>query len=474
MSAAVGEAPGWRRWPGVAVLVFATLFVVFWLASTSAWWFEDDPLQFAAAASISSPAAIFTDPGILRRWGTGASLVPMQVLSYWIDTHAFGISPTAARVHDAIATVACVLLVSLVLSRFGVPPVTSAVAAGLWLCLPATIAVHEFTSARHYMEGLAWSLAAVCVLEGLYRRPPGGSAGLTLLFFLLLLVAAMLSKETYAASVPAFAIPYSIAHRRRGVAAGTAVLVMAYAAYRFAMLGSGDAYPHPAISAGDYLRYLRALPYTFSAGALGWILVPMLVAPAAWALRREPGPALRSCLLLAGVLAAGLAAAYPTAPAVLLTHETPGTWYRAVFLASTVVFLWGAYLVGRYALPRWRVAALLVTLAAVLPGTVRTRAYWQARLARSEEEGRFYLTHPDRLVYSEEDADWFLPGLDRLYGVAHGHFVSKNQRSGPAARPMLERFPAIWRYRDGRWEADPELYEALLSENAAVREAPRP
>src|SRR5262245_53520055 len=134
MSAALREPPGRRRWAAIAVLGFATFFVVLWLGSTSAWWFEDDTLQFTAAASITNPAAIFTDPTILRRWGTGASLVPMQVLSYWIDTHAFGISPAAARIHDAISTVACAFLVFLVLSRFEVTPVASAAAACLWIC----------------------------------------------------------------------------------------------------------------------------------------------------------------------------------------------------------------------------------------------------------------------------------------------------------------------------------------------------
>jgi hypothetical protein len=474
MSAALREPPGRRRWPGIALLGFATLFVVFGLGSTSAWWFEDDPLQFATAASISNPVAIFTDLGVLRRWGTGASLVPMQILSYWIDTHAFGVSATAARVHDAIATIACAFLVYLVLSTFGAPPATAAVAAGSWLCLPATIAVHEFTSARHYMEGLCWSLAAVCVLQSVCRRPPSKSAARWTLLFILLAAAAMLSKETYAASLATFAIPYAIARRRHGIAGGVAVMLLACVAYRFAMLGSADAYPHPAFAANDYLRYLRALPYTLAAGTWGWILVLVLAAAAADAFRRQTLPAARACLLFGAVLAAGLAAAYPTAPAVLLTHETPGTWYRAVFLASTVTLLWGAYLLGRFATPRWRLAALIVAAVVVLPGTVRTRTYWQARLARSEEEGRFYLAHTDRLVYSEEDADWFLPGLDRLYGVPQSHFVSKNQRRGPAARRMLERFPAIWRYGDGRWKPDAGLYAALLTENAAAPEARRP
>jgi len=58
--------------------------------------------------------------------------------------------------------------------------------------------------------------------------------------------------------------------------------------------------------------------------------------------------------------------------------------------------------------------------------------------------------------------------------VPRSHFVSKNRRRGPAVREMLEQFPSIWRYRDGRWETDTGLYEALLTENAVSPTAPRP
>ena len=465
MPDALREPPRRRRWLGAAVVGFAGAFVVLYLRSTSAWWYEDDPLQFAAAAAMASPAAAFTDPELLRRWGTGASLVPMQVVSYWTDTHAFGVSPRAARVHDALATIASALLVFVVLSRFGVPALSAAAASALWLCLPATIAVHEFTSARHYMEGLAWSLAAVWALDAACRRAGAGAVGPTLLF-LPCAAAAMLSKEIYAATLAAFAIPYAFAKRRYGVGAAAGLLVLGYAGYRWALLGAGAAYPQPAISGRDYLRYLGALPYTLAASPAGWVLFLVLVGAAAWALIRDPRPAARACLLLAGVIGAGLVATFPTAPAVLLSHETPGTWYRAVFITSTTAWLSAAYLLGRFASAGARAAALIVAALAVGSGTVRTRAYWQARLARSEEEGKFYLAHPDRLVYSEEDASWFLPGLDRLYGGSRPHFVSKTERRGERARSALRDFPAIWTYRGGRWVEDPETYAALRRENS--------
>jgi len=468
MSAAVREPPGWRRWAGAAVIAFAAAFVVLWLRSTSAWWFEDDPLQFAAAASISHPVSIFIDPGILGRWGTGASLVPMQVLSYWFDTHAFGISPAAARMHDAVATIACAWLLFFVLARAGAGTWVSAAAAALWLCLPATIAVHEFTSARHYMEALAASLLAIAILQGICRRASSEPAAARTVLFFVVAALAMLFKEIGVAAVAGFSIPYAAFHRRYKTAAGVALLVLAYFAYRRALLGPAATYPVPLVSLREYIRAVGHLPFTFAASSTGWVLCALLVAAAVLALAREPGPAARACLLFAGLFAAGLAATYPTAPAILMTYRTPGTWYRTVFLPSTLVLVACAYLLGRFAPRGVPIVALVVLAALLLPAAARTRAYWQARLARSEAEGRFYLAHPDRLVYSEEDADWFLTGLDRLYGAPRGHFISKNHRSGPDSRTMLGGFPTIWRYRDGAWVEDPVLYTTLSLENSGL------
>jgi hypothetical protein len=446
-------------------MAFATAFCALYLRSTSRWWFEDDPTHFAAAAAVGNPVAIFTDPQVLRRWGTGASLVPMHVLSFWCDIRLFGISPPAARLHNLASTAIVCGLLFLVLVRYGADRSCSAVAAGLWLLLPATIAVHDYLGPRHYIEGLGWSLAACYVLYGVCHAPSGESRMRDAVGLVVFTAAAMLSKEIYVAVLPTFIILYGCRRRRWWPPAMALLLVVGYAVYRAAMLGPSIVYPQPAWNPGEYVRFLRILPYTFAAGNAGRVYYGALALGAVWAFTREPRSVLRRSFLMLALFAAGLVATYPTAAAVLLTHETPGTWYRAAFISCTIAFIAGADLLGHYANRRVQLAALCLFLAVVVPGMRRTRAYWDGRFERSEAEGRFYLAHPERLVYSEEEASWFLPGLDRLYGVARPHSVSKYDATAPGVRTMLERFPTIWRHAGAGWTEDPALYASIAVRN---------
>lgn len=451
---------------GVAVLGFAAAFCVFYLDSTSKWWYEDDPLQFSAAAAISNPADIFLDLQVLHRWGTGASLVPMQVLSYWLDTHLFGISPLAARLHSLVSTVLVCWLLYVVLTAFGVDRAVAGTATGLWLSLPATIAVHQFLGTRHYLEGLGWSLAACYFLARTGQSPSARRRVVETLLLLVCAAAAMLSKEIYVTTLPAFLFLYALWHRRYLLGAAALGLVPGYFVYRLAILG-GAAYPHPGFDTESYLRYLRVLPYTFSVSRWGWVYYGGLVVGAVWAIRRD-ARAWRTCLLLLVLFAAGLVATYPTAPAVLLTYEIPGTWYRAVFILHTLALIGGTLLLGLYADGRVRIAALCILVVILSPGVGKTRKYWESRFTQSEAEGRFYLAHPDRLVYSEEDATWFLPGLERLYGIGRSHYVSKNELSGAHVKSMILQFPTIWRQREGSWARDDDLFTRIRQTTLAA------
>ncbi len=456
-------SPNARALAGSLLVIFTVAYGVVFLRSTSKWWFEDDPLQFARAAAISSPFDIFVDPRVLHGWGTGASLVPMHVLSYWLDVRFFGISPEAARIHSLGSLCLVVLLMYLFLVRLGLAPAAAASAGVLWLGLPATVAVFEFLGTRHYLEGLGWSLAAGLLLIRVGQSPPDERRTPESLLLLLCASAAMLSKEIYVTTLPVFLLAYALWRRRRVLAAAAPALVVAYAVYRRAMLGSGASYPHPPFGVAEYLSYLRVLPYTFSASDAGWIFYAGLAAVAAWASWRSRAGR-RAGFLLTALLAAALAATYPTVPAVLLTYRTPGTWYRAVFVIHTIALLGLAYLVGRYGRATLRIGALVVALAVLVPGAVRTRRHWDEGFARSEAEGRFYLAHPDRLVYSEEPAYWFLPGLDALYDVRPPHSVGRYDPSRAYLQELLRQHSTIWRRGDGTWIEDDALYASLRAE----------
>jgi hypothetical protein len=462
-----------KCWAGLIVISCAMAFAVVYLKSTSRWWYEDDPFQYAYAAAISNPFSIFVDPTVLRGFGTGASVVPMQLLSYWFDVHLFGVSPLAASLHSLLSTTLTALLLYLVLSRFTANAIASACLAVVWLCLPSTIAVHSFIGTRHYMEGLGWSLAACYWLHRLGERPESDPGIRDSAFLLACSCAALLTKELYVIVLPSFLFVYSLARRRHFISVASVALVLAYAGYRVAILDPTVTYPLPRVHAGEYLRYLSVLPYTLVAHRGGYLYYAGLVGGCLLLLLRHRPPVRGVLLFLAGLWLAALLPAYPTATAVLNTYRTPGTWYRAVFLHNTMALVAGGYLLVRYVGPHVQVPALCILAGLLLPGVQSTRAYWEERSERSEREGKFYLANPDKLVYGEEDAAWFLPGLDRLYGVARSHQINKSEIASEHTKQMLSVFPTIWRYRDGRWGTDENLY-AMIEERNRGRAILRP
>jgi hypothetical protein len=387
----------------------------------------------------------------------------MQLLSFWLDVHLWGVSPTAAYLHSLLSTLVTALLLSLVLARLTRSPGVSAAVALVWVALPSTIAVHSYLGTRHYIEGLGWSLAACTCLLRICQRPPHEAGIRDTLLLVLFAAAAMLSKEIYVTVLPAFIFLYALNHRRYALGAAAPALLLAYAGYRLALLGPALAYPVLPVSSRDYLRYLAVLPYTFAANAGGYGWYACLAGGAVWALVRERQSASKDLLLLFSLFSAGLLATYPTVAAVLPTYRTPGTWYRAVFISSTLALVAGCYLLARYAARSVQVAAFCLLIGILIPGIRATQAYWEGRFARAEAEGKFYLTHPDKLVYSEEDAYWFLPGLERLYGVARSHYINKSDIGNAHTKAMLATFSTIWRYREGAWTEDSDLYSVIAS-----------
>ena len=198
--------------------------------------------------------------------------------------------------------------------------------------------------------------------------------------------------------------------------------------------------------------------------ASGYLLYAGIVALAIVLLRRQPA---RWQTTLAGALVVGaaLVAIYAVAYPVLVTYQTPGTWYRVPFIVNTVLLIWIGVIVAQSLPTRLQIVALVLVAMLVLPGTVRTRNLWDMRMARAEREGRFYLAHPDRLLYSEEDAWWFIMGIHELYKVPEPHYITRQFRVGDYTRAVLPLHTTIWRYNDGTFVPDNALYQLLKQEN---------
>ena len=88
-------------------------------------------------------------------------------------------------------------------------------------------------------------------------------------------------------------------------------------------------------------------------------------------------------------------------------------------------------------------------------------------MRQAEREGKFYLAHPDRLIYSEVPAGFYLGGLELLYDVPVRHYILSTERTQPP-KSELERHRTIWRVVNGKFEQDPALF-AELQANASRR-----
>jgi len=450
---------------GLLVALCACLYSIFWLQSTQKWWYEDDPVQYSAAAQVSNPIDIFLDPRTLRNFGTGASVVPMQVLSYWFDTKFFGVSPRAAYMHSLVSLVVVVLLLYTALALYTGKVAASAWIAVIWMFLPATVAVHFFLATRHYMEGLGWSLLAGIFLYLHINRPSQGARHLLVLAILVSTVLAMLSKEIYVATL-SFVFLYSFFKRRYCLCIASIVLGVLYLAYRFWIVGLASHYPVDTLGVRSYLKYLAILPYTFAASASGYAAyLALFIGCVLLLLRRPVAESSKIILIVLATLASTLIATYPTAAAILITYKIPGTWYRSPFLLNTLVLLFVGYLFVRYLPPRSQLLGLLAAFAILVPGAQETVTHWTGRFARSEQEAKFYLSNPDKLLFSEEAAHWFIPGVGTLYNVPAPHYISSLFTDGPDAKAMLALYPTIWRYRDGHFVQDSALYQSLVGES---------
>ena len=453
-------------WGLCAVIVVTLLFSVVYLNILDRFWFEDDPFAYQYARKIGNPLEIFFNPEIMRHFGTGSSLVPMQLLSYWLDIKLFGVSTVAAYLHSCISLVATSSLLYLFFRKLTGQLTGAALLALAWTVLPSTIAVHFFIATRHYMEGFTWSLIAclmtvtLCSDEHRERKP------LLLGMACLAALAAMLSKELYVTTLPSFIFLYSLGRKRYDLAALQVVVAILYLFYRFWIIGGVGDYPVGRLDWQTYLIYLSVLPYTLASHKGGYAILLGMVTLILYlaAIRRKE--AIAPLLMIFVLLVTALMAAYPTASPVLGSYQIPGTWYRGTFIVNLVLFLSMGYLLLRFTPRTVQVAALLLIVAVLLPGIRKTRDYWDFRLTNAENEARFYLANPDKLIMSEERAHWFMPHIHNLYGVTHPHYLNMQSLKGDHAKEMVERFPTIWRISNGVPFPDDRLYWEVRIDNS--------
>ncbi|MCX6623303.1 MAG: hypothetical protein NTY38_20005 [Acidobacteria bacterium] len=457
------EQVGWskllgRQWVvAFGLLAFGAIYSTQFLALPSRWWFEDDPTLFAYASTIHNPASIFTDPAVLRHSTSAAALVPMQLLSYWVDVRIAGFSPQFAYAHQVCSFLLTLLLFYLILAHY-LPEDTVAALIGsvIWALLPSTAVVVQFLATRHYLEGLLFSALSLYLADclsagegrlGSWRQGAVVSCG----------AVGMLYKEVYAPVVPILLLVIAWKRRDRRLMALTVAMTLGYGLYRLWVLGSGLRYVDmPFLTPSQYLKFLSKLPYTFSSTYGGYFLFGSIAALCVYAMLGRKAR-LETVLCFLGILAVSLVVIFPTSYPLYGTIRRPDPWYRIVFLLNTMIAGFSTWLAVRCLRPRLQATLALLALAVLLPGILKTRGLWTELTASAEREGKFYLSNPGKMLLSEQEASWFIPGLNRMYDVHPPHYVLSEN----LATTLLEPGVVLWRFTDGHFAPDPAVRPAL-------------
>jgi hypothetical protein len=313
------------------------------------------------------------------------------------------------------------------------------------MVLPATAVVLQFLSARHYLEGLLFSTLAIYILEreatGAFELSWNAQVGV-----LLAAIAALLCKEIYVAVLPPVLMFYSWRYRDRGLGLATIATVCAYVAYRFWILGPAFDYNISLLNPRQYLAFLSKLPYTVSANYGGYFVCGIVVLLAFQFLRSGRKSSATPLLYFAALFVLALAAVLPASMPLYGTIRFPGTWYRLIFIPHTLAIVCCGWLAVRCTSPFVRTVIGVVFLAILIPGVRKTDRVWAEMTASAEREGKFYLKYPDKILLSDQEAWWFIPGVDLMYKVKTPHYVlAKDLLSGQVqAKP-------VWRFEDGEF-----------------------
>jgi hypothetical protein len=181
------------------MLALVILAIVIHVTALGGFWLYDDPIVLEEAIRQSTPALLF-DPDEYTHLST-ASFTPVVLLSFKLDWQLHGPDPRVFYTDQLLVLIAATLLFYFLLRRY-VPDLYAAVGSGVFITSWAAVYAARTLMIRHYVDGLAFALAAMLV----WRR----SKVLASVLYLM----AMLSKEVYA-PIPLFFICQSRFEGRR-------------------------------------------------------------------------------------------------------------------------------------------------------------------------------------------------------------------------------------------------------------------
>ncbi|MDJ0835030.1 MAG: hypothetical protein QNK37_00855 [Acidobacteriota bacterium] len=424
-------------------------------ATPGDWWFEDDSPHRVFVRDHPNPIAYF-GPELVSKLSLNNSVTPWFTFTFWIDTLFHPTSTAPAYWHSLFSFWVTACLLFLVLRRLMDEGIALATVL-LWPFLPSSIVTLEFLSTRHYLEGLAFSLAAVLFcLKAVEEEGKQIYMWTASAFYLL----ACTAKEVYVSGTFFVLICFYLKARRFGAAVGVFGCGLLYAGYRFLSLGAGGK-PMDMSFLSQYDLFLTRYPFMFGGNNGGYLLAAVTfgLLVAALALRRL---SFQQIFFIGGTLGVMLFTIVPVTAPVTHGYEGLGPWYRVLFLLNTYILAVTAYLAGKVLPLRWMPVPAVIFAAVLGLGAWNAAEAWDARKEGYTLDGRFYLAHPDRLLYSKEPAPWFLYGLHRLYRPGEvAHYLTWRVDNGTPKEhvlKLLDAYPEIWaRDDDGVYRIQPGL-----------------
>ncbi len=436
----------------LVVLVAGVANVVWRLGTPGDWWFEDDPVLYAAIGKTASPWLFFYDMAANRLATTGPNeLAPVLLSSMWLDLWLAPRSTAWAYAHSGLvylATAVAFFFAMLRLLRGNWLALATTIA---WMLLPSTSVLVEFLSTRHYMIGMFWALlAAMSVDDALQARP--GPRGLLLLRVAAFIWLSIISKEFFPPAVLTLTFLWFAWQRDWRGAAIPVALGALYAIYRFSMTEPSLVYyGNSLMSVSQVAKLLLRLPYMTYGGWAGYAALALTVV-----LLRRQVRADRSILPVVAIGAAtlfvSLLVIYPVGNPVANSWDSFGTWYRTPCVINTLLLVAFAYAVANLRQAPAKISLMTVLLIAILHGSHRTAEQWDRMKAEQVAEAEFILENPDKTLVSQVRAVWFLRGVAALFPERKvGAFVCRWDRPrSEAYAEVLRSSRPFWIYENGK------------------------
>jgi hypothetical protein len=439
-------------------LVIATFVCGYgWLNLGTRWWFEDDPMQVAFVAGLPNVWAVLYDPKVASGFGAGNALAPLLILSFAFDLHLGGAHPAVFYLHNVALTAAVVVSFFLVLcqqvSRTGV----SFLAAILFLYSPATLVLLQYVSARHYLQG---ALAFLLVVGASQSRARWAFPGLVVCAVL-----GLMTKELWAALILTYLFVHGVSSGRRGLMVLSILLAGIYFLYRSYLLGIDLGYQAKPPSLFDFWHFLGVIPYGVTANRAGFLVLGGLIFVLGWLGGRGRLSGFgREHWSWGILLAVSVGVLLPVSHSILVTYIEPNPWYR-VFIGFNIIagiLLVRLCLVAR--LPRlYSLGVAAILTIGIAYGAHKTRVWWLERSGELERAGRFIHENPTKVLYTEDLAFWFLPGVERLYGLPEGRFLNPYFERFAADRAKVDASTDLYREREGAIVPAPEKRGELIA-----------